>query len=47
LRRLHGQNHSLAADSRVEDDFLTIVKRTLDRRRREGLSLRAIEQWSA
>jgi glycosyltransferase involved in cell wall biosynthesis len=47
LRRLHGQNHSLAADSRVVDDFLTIAKRALDRRRRDGVPLGAIEQWSA
>ena len=33
LRRIHGNNQSLNIDSKVTDDLLTIVKRTLDRRR--------------
>lgn len=36
LRRIHGGNHSLNPGSDVKDDLLTIVKRTMDRRRREG-----------
>jgi glycosyltransferase involved in cell wall biosynthesis len=36
LRRIHGGNHSLNPASDVKDDLLTIVKRTMDRRRREG-----------
>ena len=37
LRRIHGANRSLEIDSRVADDLLTIVKRTMDRRRRVGV----------
>ena len=37
LRRIHGENHSLDVDSHVADDLLTIVKRTLDRRRDGGV----------
>lgn len=44
-RRIHGRNHSLAADSRVMDDFLTIAKRALDRRRQDD-TLRPAEQWT-
>jgi glycosyltransferase involved in cell wall biosynthesis len=36
LRRIHGANRSLEIDSKVSDDFLTIAKRTMDRRRQEG-----------
>lgn len=45
LRRIHGSNHSLANANQVIDDFLTIAKRNLDRRRKEG-ALRPVHHWS-
>lgn len=33
IRRIHGDNHSLRHSARVLDDFLTIAKRKLDRKR--------------
>lgn len=47
LRRLHGDNHSLRQADHVMDDFLTIAKRNLDRKRRQGMALRPVKTWSA
>jgi len=47
LRRVHGANHSLATGSRVADDFITIAKRRLDRRRAEGAPVEPFKSWSA
>jgi glycosyltransferase involved in cell wall biosynthesis len=39
IRRIHGGNHSLRQSSHVLDDFLSIAKRRLDRRRQTGAEL--------
>jgi hypothetical protein len=35
IRRIHGNNHSLRNSNRVLDDFLTLAKRNLDRKRQQ------------
>lgn len=37
IRRIHGDNHSIRSSAQVLDDFLTIAKRNLDRKRDKGL----------
>jgi glycosyltransferase involved in cell wall biosynthesis len=46
IRRIHGGNHSLRNADRVLDDFLTIAKRNLDRKRRSGAGLKPVKSWS-
>ncbi len=46
-RRIHGASHTIVHDDAVPGDFLTIAKRALDRRRRQGRSLIAAERWTA
>ena len=39
IRRIHGGNISLRPDRRVQDDFLAIAKRALDRKRQAGIAI--------
>lgn len=45
-RRIHGANHSIVHDDAVVGDFLAIARRALERRRRQGLPLGAVERWT-
>ena len=47
IRRIHGGNHSLRHADSVLDDFLTIAKRNLDRKRQSGVALKPVKSWSA
>ena len=47
IRRIHGGNHSLRHADAVLDDFLSIAKRNLDRKRQAGVELKPVKSWSA
>jgi len=45
-RRIHDANHSIVHADAVVGDFLVIARRALERRRRQGLPLGAVERWT-
>ncbi len=47
IRRIHGGNHSLRNADHVLDDFLSIAKRNLDRKRQNGVDLKPVKHWTA